>query len=1132
MFLALDTEGNLPAVNIPVRWQTGSSDSIDLIANELNMVTSDLIEYLISNPEFLDDRAILKDGISINDLCKIQNITKEALLDKLKSSAVFSGNMVINIGKTTTRIELDENGEFETIGEVAVRIDNSYNASASDGFVLKTEPADILAANPVLLINTGQVLCSAGRLYLPAEQITGINKKFWKKADTVSSLIDVAADFEMSDFVHLNRYRSDIIIKDVVLVLKTATSTNDELSITTIETDTFETLRKAASAKIGDNLSLAKFISIISDVKIIKPDVYFLIPPEQVILQQPVTLKSASEAFVVNTSLILKRNPGQDLELIHPDLRDKPSVWYLKSEAPPECADITNDDAGKDSVPGLQPYARSFNETFSDTTNKTFGMYIAIGSKKQPGADGDSSDLFAVRIGNGGYNYEIPKDTDPAYLSLRPISTVPENRKKVKISSFITGTANITRGFSSPPEESDYVEKDYSGIDLDMWAQKTLDTLDRILKPSSALALSDIDKTENGNTYDDLLQSRAELSDVLTRGLTEVIDYPDADAAGSIEVVVVMKELIGNRLASAYDIDSIVLFPLTTSGKFKASGCFIDKTDDDVNNKETGWRLKPSSFISKDSSSEENWLVMPVDVLCPEENGYIQPVAYFQLETLEIEVGNDPVILSFVVAPDKMSLGVLSIPVPLRDIPEAPELTKQFGAPDFEISNDGEPDLDSFEDLLDWRYEIDYIAEFAEQDTHTMDIFFNMAAGESLPEMSSLRAAAYNPLFGDLFHALAQCDATLEQYAVALESVVKESVSGTNTGWIIDDILTLQRELTHWWGSHYNAGKNASLRMMAEKLQSSRHTYEIYEDSMNNDKDFVFTFICTKVDPLPMVRVDKVVSIEPPEISGDKVIYTDIDELYVIEDKDNIRTVTITLKDFFTPVRTSGMLDKMPRTIGFKNLNILKQQNVRSRMRIVRNAVLVPDKITADAFIYKTPVVSLRDRFFPCVEMGRRVRVEKLTGKSSYPNSTAILADIINGLLAVKDENGNANITPVKRRMAISIRYGFSMNGEWSSPDSFTSETPLFYVPLSIIGVPYSVGSDNFISKLGRDMDEWLATSGANRDNAGFVIGVDVFTDETLNPNLVDIGNTLGAEDDAMLLRLMKLEVDFPEQHD
>lgn len=59
-------------------------------------------------------------------------------------------------------------------------------------------------------------------------------------------------------------------------------------------------------------------------------------------------------------------------------------------------------------------------------------------------------------------------------------------------------------------------------------------------------------------------------------------------------------------------------------------------------------------------------------------------------------------------------------------------------------------------------------------------------------------------------------------------------------------------------------------------------------------------------------------------------------------------------------------------------------------------------------------------------------------------------------------------------------------------------------------------------------MDNWLATSGVNRDNAGFVIGLDVFTDETLNANLVITENSLGAEDDAMLLRLFKMEADFP----
>ena len=67
------------------------------------------------------------------------------------------------------------------------------------------------------------------------------------------------------------------------------------------------------------------------------------------------------------------------------------------------------------------------------------------------------------------------------------------------------------------------------------------------------------------------------------------------------------------------------------------------------------------------------------------------------------------------------------------------------------------------------------------------------------------------------------------------------------------------------------------------------------------------------------------------------------------------------------------------------------------------------------------------------------------------------------------------------------------------------------------------------VSRLGREMQDWMDNAGARREDAGFVIGVDVYTDETLNPALVEPNaNGRGAADDARLIRIMRLEADFP----
>jgi len=1110
--IAPDATGNIPELSIPVKWQTGASDNIDSIASELLISADELISNLAANTAFMNNTTVLAEGVynsidivkgaSVNFLCSIYNTTPAAMLNTLKAEAVFTENMVIDICNKPVAADYDE-----TIGELLVRIDESYNVAASAGFAVKPEPEDVISVNTGLVLNTGVDMISDERLAVYIDQENPLNMDFWRVTDSVKTPADVSADFDMSDIVHLNRFRADIINPGVVITFEADSETK---SVTTLATDTFETLKSAIAAETGKELSLGGFISIISASPVIKAGAYILIPPQRIKFTQPAALKNTPEAFELDTYLILKRfneEPGADIELIHPDLRDKKSVWYQKVSVPAASSASESESPDDEEVTGLQPYARLFKETFSDTAG-SFSMFAAIGSSKEPGADGDSSAIYAVRLGNGGYSYNKIPDVKPAFISLRPISTVPVNRGKVKILGFTPDTVNITAFMETEDGRKNYTEQDFSNIDPDMWGKRTLDTLDRLLKPASALSLSDITATASGNRYDDLLSTRAELSDMLTKGLTEIIDYPDADAPGSPETVRIMKELIGNRLAAAYDIDTIAMFPLSTSGRYKATGSFIDRTEHTPCT-DMGWKLKPTWF-----SSDDSWLIMPVDVLKPEEHKYIEPDAFFQLETMEIESINGPVILSFIIMPGEMSLDRPKIPVPLRDIPEAPQITKQFGAPDFEIDSNGEPDLDEFRDLLDWRYEIDYLAKFAEQDTHTLDIFYNLGSDAVLPAMRSMAREVH--IFESLFHVLAQCDATLEKYADILESRIKEGITDANTqlGWILDDVITLQGELAYWWGVHFGVN-SASLRTMKAQLQASRHTYVFYEEIPEND-DFtlLFVFKCKKDDPKPMVRVADVAS-------------SDANTTDIYDEASEVRTVTVTFNNFFNDVRPHEILDRLPRTIGFKDLNILEKQNSRCRMQIVRNAELIAGEQTAEAFIYRTPVVTLRDRFFPCVEMGKRVRLSAITGKNSYTGSAEILSDIINGLLTLKDAAGNTITGPVQRRVALSVRYGFALNSNWSEPDSFACETPLFYLPHTVVSVPYQAGDDS-VAELAREMDEWLVTSGVNRSNAGFVIGVDIYTDETLNPNLVIPGNSLGIEDDAMLLRIINLEVDFP----
>ncbi|MES0489508.1 MAG: hypothetical protein ABUK01_05905 [Leptospirales bacterium] len=1143
--------------------------------------TTDFTE-LAENPS-----VIITPSLTIAEAAAGLNTTPgELLLEFADREGLLAPKKVIITSERNEAMQADE-----SLGELARRMLYTIEVeiiggSITNGFAIAPDQIEIIAANRLVNLSETCAILLENRLVAPTlvNIENGEAGEAWKSSQA-TSIVAVGKELSVSpeDFVAINARRADILQPNielsVIVVPKTSpsninninsasntTNTNADSSnenttftIRTIVDDSFDTLRKAFSALAGKTISSAEFASAIAEANILKPGSFYLAPPVPVILSRNVQARKTPAAYELKASLVLQRFSEQpaaeDIEFIHPQMRDKKSVWYVASEIAPSGSgdhgsvgtDSNKTNKTKNKTATLRPYALAFQNALAKEN-----LHLGMGAKRRGG--GDKPSLWAVRLGKGGFHYQIDSK-NPAFLSLRPLATTPMNRKDVAIFKFIEDKANLALGFDDPvnpgtdiPNEA-YELKNYSDIDFDEWAKRSLELFDRMLRPACALAFSEIEVTENGHTYDELLAARAKLASALTTGLTEIIDYPPPagikEPAESEVTRRIMKERIGNRLASAYDIDTAVMFPLTFTNAagepFEAKGSFLE--DRSVAT-DTGYTLQSSNF-----SRNEDYLTMAVDVLKPEEHRTVDTKVAFQLDGLEFEnpvrkAGDnkhEEIVLSFVIPPCPNELGELEIPVALRDMPEAPRLSRQQGVADFEMNEKGYPEINSFDDLLAWRYEVDFLAEFAEQDNHTMEIFFNLKALVPLPPM----LGGYNGrLFQDLFHALAQCNETLEKYSDMLEARVEarfatdEKAGGNNNAdlhWILDDMIVLVDELADHWRELYERGGVIAPATYGETLQTSKHRYEFTEERYTETNaaneiikdDLRYVFTCAPDDPAPLVRVNGVTGV------------TSKPKFKTVVDAEGISkqqaVFTVTMKDWFRD-KTSDELEEMPRRIGFQHLHILEKQNVRVRIKTTRNAKLLEGKTTAEAFVYRTPIVTLPDRFFPSVEMEKRVAVSSLTPTGStkkYNHPTELLADILHHLLGLGFGQENAGIT---RRLALSVRYGFSLAGDWSEVNgkeaSFASETPLFFEPRFILDhVPngVDVNADDAVSRLGREMQEWLENAGARRENAGFVIGIDVYTDETLNPALVEKhSDGQGARDDARLLKIMRLEAEFP----
>ncbi|MDH3973945.1 MAG: LysM peptidoglycan-binding domain-containing protein [Deltaproteobacteria bacterium] len=1137
-FLDRGNGATLPLIKIPIKWQVGR-DSLNSIAGALDVTIDLLIESL--SGAYGNEAGLLKEGLLKRDVkdegvkVRADHTINAAAADLKLSPVEFLQEFADREELLTPKkvLKLVERSEVlqpdESLGMLRRRLIYEIEtveagSAATSGLALAPEASEIVSANDNLILNGAAPIMLENRLTAPTEASD------WHNSALVSP-VAVAAEMGISltDFLVLNARRSDVIQKDIVISIEAETRTGGaplSFALTTVESDSFETLRRACSGRAGRTVTMEEFGAAIGGANLLRGDARYLKPPPPLKLTRPVVPRQNPAAFELKAMLVLRRfaqvPTEEDFELIHPELHDEEPVWFMSSDIAPALAGAVSDDK----TTALQGYAKDFQNALAADT-----LHLGLGTPRRAGSEKPS--LWAVRLGAGGYNYQV-ETQKPAFLSLRPLATTPMNRKKVPVYKFIEDKPNLTLG-KMDAESGKFVEnkaftlRNYSDIDFDEWALTTLAQLDRLLRPATALALAEAGLTPESNSYDRLLEARAELASALTTGLTEIIDYADGEPAKSEVTRRIMKERIGNRLAAAYDIDTAVFFPLTfdeSGGEpFMATGNFVE---DKTVALDTGYTLQPTSF-----KREEDHLAMAVDVLKPEEHRTIDTGVAFQLSGLEIQnsAGED-ILLSFVIPPSPTELGELSIPVPLRDLPTPPRLSHQQGVADYEMDEKGYPALDSYDDLLAWRYEVDFQAEFAEQDTHSMEIFFNLKALEELAPMLGVKGR----LFQDLFHALAQCDTTLIKYIDLLEKRVAakyEAGAGERADlhWIIDDMVVLIKELALHWREHYERGGPLQPVSLGEGLRTTKHRYDFTEERVTESNtagavvkdDLVYTFRCAPGDPPPMVRVDGIEGeTEGPEIeTGD-------------EDRE-IAVFTVTLSDWFAKKgKNTDELEELPRRFGFTDLHILEKQNVRVRIKTVRNAELLEGQKTAEAFIYRTPVVTLPDRFFPSVELEKRIKIDALIpgGAPRFSHPTELLADVLHRLLGL---GFGPEAAGIKRRLALSVRYGFGVAGDWSDTDSFGSETPLFFEPRFILDhVPdtskgVNPGADDAVSRLGREMAEWLDNAGARRENAGFVIGIDVYTDETINPALAEKNaGDQGARDDARLLRIMRLEADFP----
>ncbi len=307
----------------------------------------------------------------------------------------------------------------------------------------------------------------------------------------------------------------------------------------TIETnDTLATLLARLQAHANTAVTLADLAAVLGPLA---AGAKLMLPPPALDLTIDIT-PSFTELVVPLTVELAIRRPT---DMVDPALRDEPCVGAVSTPVHPNLGTTAQPGSGAAVQElGLQKFAQRF-ETAFPTLKVATGAYSG-------GATAAANALVAVQFQNTTLHYAITPT--PAFFAPRPISTSRWTGAQVPIDTYQRGI---------DPQLFPQTKRNFSDLDLDIWARDFLNAVDRFLSSEYAAAAYQIDAP----AYRMVVQAKNTLAAAI-RDMVEPILDP-AEAGQSAGDLLAARELLYEhlliRLATAYTIDTIVQFPASVT---------------------------------------------------------------------------------------------------------------------------------------------------------------------------------------------------------------------------------------------------------------------------------------------------------------------------------------------------------------------------------------------------------------------------------------------------------------------------------------------------------------------------------------------------------------------------------------
>jgi hypothetical protein len=690
---------------------------------------------------------------------------------------------------------------------------------------------------------------------------------------------------------------------------------------------------------------------------------------------------------------------------------------------------------------GLTAFARSFQQALSDGDQL---LKVAVGSDRGSAGPGATTALWAVRVGvtkDKPVSYRLTQASArrPAVFAPRPAANRLQTRT-VEIREYVSGT-----GLVDPPRE-----REFTGVDMDVWCRALFTAVDGVLTPRYTAALQILARQPfNGEPRDwlgELLAAKRRLVEAAVPWMIPV--YADQETLDPGTAREGYRQALLSRLSNAYttraaveyhaDVVAAISDPLAElpprlyGGMTPRKG----KTEGVAEDPRTG-ALAPSSpklmLKHDEKTTQPLTFVLSGPEVIHDKDGAVIGRATLNLDytptAIEHQIGpklgatdyRPSSWLAFVTADGLDNLAAapaqFDVPLPLRAFPDSPVLTVQTGEPDTPGGADGSTADDfipagSLDELTRWRYAFSYTRPFHyPHDQVHLKAAFNLserAAGLAAPPHDPFAGLAqFTTVFpkvqSDLDTFLAKIDATTKPSS---DPFLKAAVAVNALVTMLDAIAPEQRAIA---------------ALTAAPPAPEDEVNPVYEFTLSESPEQVGTtpdaLVVTVKDAPPTGIGVPVVLVAPDQYQAELLDPGQPEGPYRYAYKEKTAGGRVSDAPVYLTAKEGQAIPA--RTVVLPGLDALALQDAKAAASLERNRDLVPNRPLADPFVYTTGQVSFPNPLHPYVDHDTPVDISTLGGTPTKALDTHFLT-LLKALLY---SDGKPKADQVTLRAEVIYRY-------------------------------------------------------------------------------------------------------------